>query len=91
VQLASILDVSGIYVQTKRRAQQILMSEQLTTKMRQPTTTPDEIATMVEKNGGIRLYRNELVQLLTPDSPTGQSVQCELDLLVDRYLARANR
>jgi hypothetical protein len=56
------------------------------TKMRQPTTTADEIAAMVEKNGGLRVYRSELAQLLTPDCPTGMEIQKELGMLVDRYL-----
>jgi hypothetical protein len=86
VQLASILEVNGVYAQAKRKAQQILASEQLRTKMRQPMTTADEIATMVEKNGALRVYRNELAQLLTPECPTGEEIQKEIGQLADRYL-----
>jgi hypothetical protein len=86
VQLASILEVNGVYMQAKRRAQQILTIEQLTTKMRQPTTTADEIAAMVEKNGALRVYRSELAALLAPECPTGIEIQKELSMLVDRYL-----
>jgi hypothetical protein len=86
VQLASILKVNGDYKVAKTRAQEILATEQVIRRMKEPKTTHYDIARVVEQGGGIQGYRNALSEILTTDNPTGVDIQKELAALVDHWL-----
>jgi hypothetical protein len=87
VQLASILKVNGDYRIAKTRAQEILATEQVIRRMKEPKTTEYDVARVVEQGGGIQGYRNALSEVVSTDNPTGVDIQKELTALVDRWLA----
>jgi hypothetical protein len=87
INLASTLHINGDYEAVKRRAQDILSTDQLHRLMQQPTCTVHEIAAKVEKAGGLRQYRIGLQNLVAPDTPSGAEIQREISPMVDRYVA----
>lgn len=90
IELASTLRVEKHFEETELRVQRILSTnEQLKKIMREPETTEQDVAQMVERLSGIQSYKIALEKAL--DGQIGSSLQREVGEMVDDFIDRPRK
>jgi len=91
VEIAGVLLANNDYKKTQQMVERLLSSQQLKSKINEPTMSEEDIAKLIESNGGINYYKNALHQLLDKEKDYGKGFKSKINEIINKELEKTGQ